>query len=484
MPDFVLVFGIIAVILTVIGLTSGLVERSPISFPLMFLGLGFALGEGGFGVIRLGPESLILEIVATLTLTLVLFLDAAKLQIDELGKRWLVPALVLGPGTVIIIALGAVSLALLLGFAWVAAFIGGAVLASTDPVVLRDIVRDERIPRSVRQVLKIEAGVNDIVVLPVVLVLIAVALGEVGDAVAWAGFVVQLLLVGPAVGFAIGGSGSWLMGKIDARLGIRRDHQALYGVGLVLAAYAAATAAGGDGFLGAFAAGLAVAVLNQSLCDCFLEYGEVTSEIAMLLAFVLFGAVLSDNIGSVALGPALVLAALVIFVIRPSVLGLVLARARMSWEAHAFISWFGPRGLNSLLLVLLVVQAGVPGSQVLLAAVGVVVLASITIHGATATPVTAWYGQKLRKEVLVEERESTADQLFQHREGQVARITPNELHDLLSGPNPPVVLDVRARSRYEREGMQIPESIRVLPDQITEWAGSQPSDRLVVAYCT
>ena len=484
MPDFVLVFGIIAVILTVTGLASGLIERSPISFPLIFLVLGFALGEGGFGVIRLGPESLILEVVATLTLTLVLFLDAAKLQIDELGKRWLVPALVLGPGTVIIIVLGAVSLALLLGFTWVVAFIGGAVLASTDPVVLRDIVRDERIPRSVRQVLKIEAGVNDIVVLPVVLVLIAVALGEVGDAAAWAGFVVKLLLVGPAVGFAIGGSGSWLMGKIDARLGIRREHQALYGVGLVLAAYAAATAAGGDGFLGAFAAGLAVVVLNQGLCDCFLEYGEVTSEMAMLLAFVLFGAVLSDNIGSVALGPALVLAALVIFVIRPSVLGLVLARARMSWEAHAFISWFGPRGLNSLLLVLLVVQAGVPGAQVLLAAVGVVVLASITIQGATATPVTAWYGQKLRKEVLVEERESTADELFQHREGQVARITPNELHDLLSAPNPPVVLDVRARSRYEREGMQIPESIRVQPDQITEWAGSQPIDRLVVAYCT
>ena len=71
-------------------------------------------------------------------------------------------------------------------------------------------------------------------------------------------------------------------------------------------------------------------LLNQSLCDCFLEYGEVTSEMAMRLAFVLFGGVLSGILATVEIIPTLVLAALVVFAIRPSVLGLVLARARMS----------------------------------------------------------------------------------------------------------------------------------------------------------
>ncbi len=133
-------------------------------------------------------------------------------------------------------------------------------------------------------------------------------------------------------------------------------------------------------------------MLNQGLWVCFLEYGEVTSEMAMLLAFVLFGAVLSQMIGTVDIVPPLGLAALVIFVIRPMILGVVLIKARMSWQAHAFISWFGPRGLNSLLLALLVVQAGIPGSELLLATVGVVVIASIAIHGGTATPVVAWSG--------------------------------------------------------------------------------------------
>ena len=287
---------------------------------------------------------------------------------------------------------------------------------------------------------------NDMVVLPVILVLTAVALGEVDHAAGWAEFMARLLLLGPAIGFAVGGAGSWLMARVDARTPIRREHQALYGVGLVLASYAAATSAGGDGFLGAFSAGLAVVLLNQSLCDCFLEYGEITSEMAMLLAFVLFGAVLSGIISTVDIGPTLALAALVVFVIRPSVLGLLLTRARMSWEAHAFVSWFGPRGLNSLLLALLIVQAGVPGSELLLAIVGVVVLVSVSVHGASASPISAWYERRAARETLVEERESTAAGLFTYYEGDVPRITPEDLRALLEGPEPPIVLDVRSRS--------------------------------------
>lgn len=128
MTDFVVAFGLIAVVLTITALVSGLVQRSPLSFPLIFLGLGLLLGEGVLGVIEIGPHDPALEIVATLTLSLVLFLDAVKLQIDELGKRWVIPALILGPGTGLIIGLGAVAMALLFGFPWVVAVIGGAEL--------------------------------------------------------------------------------------------------------------------------------------------------------------------------------------------------------------------------------------------------------------------------------------------------------------------------------------------------------------------
>ena len=184
------------------------------------------------------------------------------------------------------------------------------------------------------------------------------------------------------------------------------------------------------------------------------------------------------------MGPALVLAALVIFAIRPPVLGLVLSKAKMSWEAHAFVSWFGPRGLNSLLLVLLVVQAGVAQSDVLFAAVGVVVLASVAIHGATAVPSTAWYGRRAKRETLAEERESTAAGLFGGNGGDVPYVTTEELTARLAGPAPPLVLDVRSRSDYERDRSRIPGSLRVLPDQVSEWAADRPRDGSIVAYCS
>ena len=484
MPEYILAFGIVAAVLCVTALASGVVERSPISYPLIFLGLGFLLGEGGLNLVAMGPHNPILEIVAALTLSLVLFLDAVKLQLDKMGNRWAVPALVLGPGTGIIIGLTAVCLALITGFPWTIAFLGGAVLASTDPVVLREVVRDHRIPRSVRQILKIEAGTNDIVVLPVVLVLIAVATSQAGDVPGWSVFMAKLLLLGPFIGFGVGGAGSWLMNQIDRRMTIRQEHQAFYGVGLVLAAYSLATAAGGDGFLAAFAAGLAVVLLNQSLCDCFLEYGEVTSEMAMLLAFLLFGVVLSGMVGSVALPAALGLAALVIFVIRPAVLALVLARAKMSWEAHGFVCWFGPRGLNSLLLALLAVQGEVPGGELLLATVGIVVSASVLVHGASAVPLSAWYGKRTLRIAYAEERESTASGLFGSHDEDVRRITPEELNNLLASPEPPTVLDVRTRSSYEHDGFHIPGDTRLLPDDVAEWGQGYSGHGLVVAYCT
>ncbi len=484
MFDLILAFSLVAVVLMVTALISGLIERSPLSFPLIFLILGVALSGRGFGVIEMEPDDETLEVVATLTLALVLFLDAVQLQVEELGRRWLIPALILGPGTVLIIALGAVPLALIVGFGWIAAFIGGAVLASTDPVVLRDIVRDQRLPRSVRQILKIEAGMNDLVVLPVVLILIAVAGSETGGVGGWVDFLARLLLLGPAIGFAIGGGGSWLMARVDDKWPIRREHQALYGLGLVLAAYAAAAAAGGDGFLAAFAAGLAVVVLNQTMCDCFLEYGETTAEMAMLLSFVLFGAVLSDLAGSVDIAAALVLAALVIFVIRPGVLGVVLSRTRMSWEAHALVGWFGPRGLNSLLLALLAVQAGVPEAELLLSTVGIVVFASVIIHGGTAAPLISWYGKKAAAETFSEEREGTAPGLFTPGEAATARVRVEELSRQLQTEAPPLLLDVRSRSTYMRDGARIAGGVRVLPDEIGEWALNQDKQRSIVTYCT
>ena len=204
----------------------------------------------------------------------------------------------------------------------------GALLASTDPIVLRDILRDGRIPRAVRSALRVEAGMNDVIVLPIVLALIAIAEQEINGAGDWLVFGARLLIISPAVGLLVGGIGGWIIGKADARYSIRREYQALYGLGLVLLAFISAQALGGDGFLAAFFAGLAVNIFDVSLCDCFLEYGEVTAEMTMLLAFLLFGVILSSLLGSIPLLPALGLALATILLVRPLVQWLILRGRR------------------------------------------------------------------------------------------------------------------------------------------------------------
>lgn len=480
------VFALVAVVLTVSALAAGLVERAPLSFPMIFLGLGFILGPHGFEVMALDLHSPVLETVATLTLALVLFLDAVNLEFARERHEWLVTALSLGPGTLLIVGIVASAGILLLDMSPVIAFLLGAVLSSTDPVVLRDVVRDRRLPSSVRQALKVEAGTNDVVVLPLVIVLAAVGRGDVGGTGDWVLFALQLLVIGPAAGFAVGAIGSELMLRADKRFGIRREYQALYGIGLVLGSYAAGEAVGGDGFLAAFAAGFAVTILDQELCDCFLEFGEAAAEMAMLLAFVMFGVVVSQSLGLLPFWPTLALAFVTIVVARPLSLGLLLSvrGVALSSFARAFIAWFGPRGLNSLLFALLVVLSGVPGSELLFAATGAVVLASVVAHGITATPVTGWYARKVASATLAEEREDTAAGLFASHVDDVERVGIDELHAMVESEGPPVVLDVRSRSQYDRDSGSIPGSIRVPLDDVSEWANEQQEKKLAVLYCT
>lgn len=484
MPDLLVAFALIAVVLIVSALASGIVERGPLSFPIIFLSIGVLLGQRGFGVLSITVHDQTLEVLAILSLALVLFLDAVRLRFDEGRRAWLIPILILGPGTLLVIAIVAGSAAWLLGLGLIPALLLGAILASTDPVVLRDIVRDERVPVAVRRVLTLEAGMNDIVVLPIVLVLAAVARAEVGGGGDWLLFLVKILVIGPLVGFAIGGLGSWAMQRMDAAMGIRREYQALYGLGLVLAAYFGGTIVGGDGFLASFAAGIAVVVLNNTLCDCFLEYGETTAEVAMLLSFILFGALVSTLFSTIPILATLALAGIVIFVARPLAISLVLLPATVSRRARAFVGWFGPRGLNSLLFALLLVNEGVPGAERLLAIVGLVVFVSVVAHGASATPLATWYGRQVAQETLAEERESTPGGLFGQHIEHIPRITPAELAAQLAGQDPPTVLDVRSRSEYLHSAARIPGSVRVLPDQITAWADHQVLKGPVVTYCT
>lgn len=479
-------FALVAVVLVLSALAAGLVDRAPLSFPIVFLGLGLLLGPGVTGVVTVDLEAPIVGVVAITTLSLVLFLDAVHLDIDELRADWWVPALTLGPGTLATIGLVAVIAVPLISWPWVTALIAGATLASTDAVTLRDVLRDERLPSSIRRALAVEAGTNDLIVLPVLLVLIAVATGQAVGWLGWLWFAVQLLVLGPAAGAAVGAGGAKLMAAVDRRAPVRLEYQSVYGVGLVLTAFVAGEVVGGSGFLAAFAAGIAVSLSNDTLCDCFLDLGQVLVEVLLLSAFVLFGAVLSQELGAAPILPAVVLGVLAIVVLRPAAVAGVLTwrRASLSPAARLLIGWFGPRGLASLLLALIAVQAGVPGGRELFAVVGVVVSISVVVHGVTGTPASAWYARRHGDDVQPEDREGTAVGVLRDAGDVAPRIDVDALAEGLQSPMPPTVVDARSAGSRRQQPFVIPGSVWAPPDALPGWLAVQPDSVPLAFWCT
>jgi NhaP-type Na+/H+ or K+/H+ antiporter len=465
------ILGVLGLVIVLAALLSRAMERGPFSSVILFVGIG--LGLGSLGVLRLPITAEPIVLIGMITLTLTLFTDAIKMQTEQLKAYWPVSFAVLGPGTILTALAIAFLASWLLGMPPVAALLLGAVLASTDPVLLRDVLRDTRTPQAVRQILSVESGMNDAVALPAVLILIALAGGRLTSAMTWAGFAVPVFLVSPLIGIAIAWVAIRALSIADRRVGVRRDYQSLYSLGIAFVAFAAADALHGSGLIAAFAAGLTIAVSDLDLCECFLEYGETTGELMMLLTFVVFGSSLVwPALGAVNLRTA-VFAALVLFVCRPVILLLVLGRFRIPWRDKLFAAWHGPRGLGSILLALIVVLSGAAGGEQVFAVTGVVVLASVLLHGVLGTPLVTW-SSKAPPAELVPDPENR----------EVPRTSVPELAAMLARGEPVLVVDVRQPGALDRDPRRIPTAVHYPPDEAAaRIAENPPRGGPIVLYC-
>jgi NhaP-type Na+/H+ or K+/H+ antiporter len=356
--------------------------------------------------------------------------------------------------------------------ATVPALLLGAVLASTDPVLLRDVLRDNRTPQPVRQILSVESGMNDAIALPAILILIAVAGGRLTSAMTWVGFAVPVFVFSPLLGIVIAWVAIRAMAFADRRIGVRRDYQSLYSLGVAFAAFAAADALHGSGLLAAFAAGLTIAVSDLDLCECFLEYGETTAELLMLLTFVLFGSSMVWPALAVVNGRTVAFAAVVLLLCRPVVLMLLLSRFKIPIQDKLFAAWHGPRGLNSILLALLILLSGAAGGQEIFAVTGIVVVASVLLHGVLGTPLVAWSSHAPAAELVSDP---------QNRD--VVRIAPPDLATMLSRGEPVLVVDVRQPGALDRDPRRIPTAVHYPPDEAADRIAEAPPPGPIVLYC-
>jgi hypothetical protein len=265
--------------------------------------------------------------------------------------------------------------------------------------------------------------------------------------------------------------------------GVRRDYESLYALGLAFTSYAVAEAAHGSGFLAAFAAGLTIAASDAELCDCFLDFGQAAAEMFLLFTFVAFGSSLIWTGLTGITWSGLLFAALALG-LRSAVLAVALPRKGLDPRSRRLIVWFGPRGLSTLLLVLLPVFAGLPGGDRLFAPAALVVLLSVVLHGGALM-----LGRKPsggRTLPLVQQpappapsSESAAP--VERRD----KMTLLELKALQARGAPVVLLDVRKDRAWNESEEKARGAIRLPPERAVHAAAelALPRHAWLVAYC-
>jgi len=266
---FVLVTALIGGVILLASAVSGLLEKTSIPHVAVFLLLGLLLGPHGLGLVDFGMHSSALGAVTTLSLVLVLFTDALGINPKALRQHLGIAAAVLGPGTLVTAVLIGLAAAWLLGVSPAQAAVLGAALASTDPVMMRSLVRRPGVPPATKTALGIESGLNDAVLLPIVVIAMAF-MREAGPTIGQVSRVgLDVLVLGPAVGVATGYLAVRLLEAVRGRYGIRRDYESMYVLGVAFTAFAFAESLHASGFMAAFAAGLTIDLLDVELCDCF-----------------------------------------------------------------------------------------------------------------------------------------------------------------------------------------------------------------------
>lgn len=381
--------------------------------PLLFAAFGFVAGSGGFGFASIDVERPAIHVIAELTLILVLFTDAARIDINRVRKDHNLPTRMLLIGLPLAIAAGTfVAAALFPKFSiWEAALLA-ALLAPTDAALGQSVVSAKTVPLRIRQSINIESGLNDGIALPAVLMFAALAGAAHGEneAGGWLRFGLMQVILGPLTGATIGYAGARLLDAAAERGWATNAFQGIGILSLSVLSYVLAEIIGGNGFISAFVGGL---VLGNSLrhpCTYLFEFMESEGQLLMLITFLVFGAaLLPEGLAHVDVR-FVVYAVLSLTAIRMVPIALSLLGSGLRMPTYLFLGWFGPRGLASILFVLLILEeADIPHRADILSITVITVALSVVFHGVSSAPLANAYGRLAERMGECEEGKAVSD---------------------------------------------------------------------------
>lgn len=390
------VFAVVAV--------SGRLYKAWLTEPMVAMVVGILIGA----VLNIEPVGLEEPVVLTfleLTLALVLFADAARIDVAQLRLDYAWPTRMLVIGMPLAMLGGALAGWWLIDEVSIGiALLIGVILAPTDAALAEPVLEAEHLPVRIRQTLNIESGLNDGLALPALFIAVGVEAQAGGNGAANAiGIFAEQVGLGVVGGLVLGYAGALIIGRGTLHGWMSPLHQKIAAVALALLAFAAVQTFGGSGFVATFVTGAVLAARVRPRCEYLYEFAKTEGRTLVLVAFVIIGAGPARAILTQGVQPAVWALVLVsLFVIRPLAIAVSLIGQKLLWSTTAFLGWFGPRGLATVVFLLVAFErldemSSTP-DEMLSTLSEVVVLAvvlSVFIHGLSATPLASWLSGRI-----------------------------------------------------------------------------------------
>ena len=391
-----------ALLAYVFGLFSKLAERSPVTGPMVFVAVGILAGPLGLDWLEVSINAELVRVLAEITLVLILFIDASLIDLPALIRTRGIPLRLLLIGLPLTMGLGILlALPLFPGQSlWLLALMA-LILSPTDAALGQAVVKSQSVPERIRQAINVESGLNDGIALPPILLCVAVLAGDPARQLGsgfWSNFLFTQLIYGPVMGAAVGWLGGLLVDWAARRGWMNDTFQRLASAALAMLAYAAAEEVHGNGFIAAYFAGLLLGVRSHAVRERLQEFGEAEGQQLALFIFLLFGLILVPAALPHWDSRAWIYAVLSLTVIRMLPVALGLVGSGLDRPSVGFIGWFGPRGIASILYLIMVVgKLGAQKLKYVLAVIVLTVLLSVFAHGVTAVPLSGVYGRYLSR---------------------------------------------------------------------------------------
>ena len=385
---------VLAVLVLGYAVVSERVNRSFIAPALIFLLLGMVLGPFGLGVLEAGAGTEGYTVLAQLALTVILFNQAAKLRLDRIRVHGPVTLRLLIVGIPLTVLLGALTATLLLPvLPWWEAVCVAAIVAPTEAALIEALLEDRRIPERVRHALSVESGFYDGFALAILLTALALASEHTADTdssdVNWAWFMLSTEFASLLAGAAVGLIGGLVVAWSRRHEWMSDTWAQLATLALAFVCFQLGEQIEASGFVAAFTGGLAFSLITRRRTDEEIptQVSDAAAQLLELMVFAMFGAFAVIDGWLRADWRVVLFAVLALFAVRILTVLVSLVRTDLPMSDRWFIGWFGPRGIGTVVLGLLVINRGeIENTELISTVVVVTVTLSLLLHSLTIAP--------------------------------------------------------------------------------------------------